>query len=175
MQRCFSSVSLCCSLLWLRLHLSSLVFFSKPHQTLDRPSCLCLLRPVSVPSTGKCHCSARLEATGRASYPFTSSSLCGESKTMAPLDFNSNGSYKIHSTVSAIVTVSFKSLDRNHWSKRPHKHFQGLLGDNSKRMKAAIQFLSLWNWKEYHRAFVMASVCLTVCTIPLYAAEKLLY
>ena len=54
---------------------------STPHTV---PSCFFfLLRPVSVPFTGKCLCSARLEATGPASCLFTSSWLCGESKTMA--------------------------------------------------------------------------------------------
>lgn len=61
----------------------SLFSVSTPHTASSL--LLCPLRPASALFTGKCHCSAWLEAIGPASCPFTSSWPCGESKTMAPL------------------------------------------------------------------------------------------
>lgn len=60
---------------------------------LRRLCCLCVLRRASVLCTGKRRCSARLEATGRASRPFTSLWRCGESKTMDPLDLQWHTQY----------------------------------------------------------------------------------
>lgn len=118
----------------------SRLFVSTPH-TAPSLLLLCLLRPVSALFTGKCHCSAWLEATGPASCPFTSSSRCGESKTMAPLILTGplvysqlNGSYNLFRTMmttrwdyrhcmqlSTVMTLSFSILNRNHWSQRPDK------------------------------------------------------
>lgn len=159
----------------------SLLSIATPHTVSDLLTCL--PRPVSVLSTGKCHCSAWLEATGPASCPFTSSWLCGESKTMALLILtgplvlpakqlvqsprNKDDRSLKWQTWHAALWHLLSFLNRYHWLQRPRKHSEGnscwAYTVKKKKRKTSIQCLSVWNCKGYHRAFVMASVLLVEC------------
>lgn len=87
----------------------------------------CVLRPVSAPCTGKCHCSAQLEATGPVLCPFTSLWLFGESTTIAAFLLTELLAYSL--SAKGLIQSPLDNEDHSvrnintAWSSLPLGHF----------------------------------------------------